>query len=146
MLAAPWLKSFRPIAADNHPHKWHPQSSRFLKGFLVFPLTFIFVAINLFVLVFPWFPRGQVRRPLVTAKDAGYGGQIVAVGVYGGSILYWAWDRLVLPRLGYRMWVEDDDMPGGEDNLDVKITFKVRRFCSVFFFVLGQGLLILFLF
>lgn len=53
------------------------------------------------------------------------------MGVYFGAILYWIWDRVILPKLGYRMRVVDDDTASGEDNLDVKITFKVRlRSCE----------------
>ncbi|KAK0708714.1 amino acid permease-domain-containing protein [Lasiosphaeris hirsuta] len=133
LLAAPWLSSFRPsessisLVPGRHGVEcraapWEPQSSRRLKGFLVFPLAFLFVLMNLFVLVLYWFPpRGQRDGGLATPITSNCIGP-VAMGIFGGAILYWVWDRLVLPRLGCRMEIVDLDEI--DHNLDVRITFK----------------------
>ncbi|KAK3356354.1 amino acid permease-domain-containing protein [Lasiosphaeria hispida] len=119
LLAAPWLKSFRSSEGDL---LWEPKSSRHLKGFLVFPLALLFVLINLFVLVLYWFPpQGQRDGGIATPITSNCIGP-VAMGIFGGAVLYWVWDRLVLPRLGCRMEIEDPDVV--DDDFDVRITFK----------------------
>jgi hypothetical protein len=111
--------------------KWKPQSARLLKGFLVFPLTVLFIVINLFVLILYWFPaqvhqQGRLTTPVVS----NYVGPVVAMSIYGVAILYWLWDWVTLPNLGYRMVIVDSDVPSGDDDLDVRITFKASLVCK----------------
>ena len=108
--------------------KWVPQSSKFIKGYLVYPLAVIFILSNLFVLVMYLFPaqrqnQGLASSPLVSS----YVGPVISMAVYGGAILYWLWDQRILPSFGYRFDVREEDAISGEDDVDVKLTFMVCR-------------------
>ena len=123
LLCAPWLSCFK--GKDGQP--WKSESSRFGYGLLV-PLTVAYVCANAFVLVFSFFPSQTKAVPntkgqIITALA----GPIAGHSIIAFGVIWWAWDRKILPRLGYHFKVSAGEISYSEawkaDTL--KVTFSV---------------------
>ncbi len=116
LLAAPWLKSFQVDGKS-----WRPSTTG--AGMKVaFPLTLLFVAANLFVLVFSWWPADvhdslQTTSPILPSVV----GPIVGTCFLVAGAVYWLWDLHVLKVFGYT-WQVLEREPEEEE---VKMLFTV---------------------
>ena len=70
---------------------------------------FIYVGANAFVLILSFVPA---NLPDTVSKNAPtlpwYTGPVAGLGVIAFGILWWAWDRHVLKRLGYHFWFNEN--------------------------------------
>ena len=106
LLAAPFLASFS--YSEREDLRFTPQSTS-LGYWLLGPLTIIYVLANAFVLVLSFFPAdanpghtaGMPTLPYYTGPVAG--GAVIAFG-----ILWWTWDRHLLPAFGYYFSTQEE--------------------------------------
>ena len=116
LLAAPYLKSF-----EYDGQKWSPKGSS-LGLWYLFPLTGVYIVINLFVFVVDWFPA-SLQNTLHTEKRvvASWVGPTVGTVCFAAGAAYWFWDRHILPFFGYEL----EPLQERTEGLTVHITFEV---------------------
>lgn len=103
LLGAPWLKCFQWEDGT----AWRSQSTR-LGYKLLAPLVIIYVSANAFVLVLSFYPpdsKGtQDRRVQILSALVG---PVAGHCVLLFGILWWAWDRHLLPAIGYHFSTQE---------------------------------------
>ncbi|KAL9619190.1 MAG: hypothetical protein Q9160_006199 [Pyrenula sp. 1 TL-2023] len=106
LLCAPWLSSFRHT--DREDGRFKVQSSRF--GYwLLGPLAMIYTVTNAGVLVLSWFPVNEQQVLHTTLSTLPWWVEPVAVVcLIAIGVLWWYWDRIALPKMGYIFHVEED--------------------------------------
>lgn len=118
LLCAPYLTAF------DYPDgtKWKPRSSKF--GFIkLVPLTVIYVAANIFIIVLSWYPTDmQYLLGFKAYTLPSFASPAIGMSVFAAGTLYWIWDRHFLPLIGYHFGREEEELPEGE----VQVTFTVR--------------------
>jgi hypothetical protein len=120
LLCAPFLKSFR-LRKDGHYVPWRPQGFR--SGFwLVYPLTIIYILVNLGVFVLCWVPANLQNSFSTSSKVVpSYAGPVAGMACFGAGAIYWLWDRQILRRLLYETVKIQEQTVG----LDIYVYFKV---------------------
>jgi hypothetical protein len=106
---------------------------------LLAPLVFLYICLNAFVLILTWFPANlQETTHTSTENLPYYTGPVVGLIIIGFGVLWWGWDNLILPWLGYEFWRVEEDKYCEKWNREIlSIVFHVSRFfCHLKFTIL----------
>ena len=125
LLAAPFLRAFQ----HKEGARWAPQSSMMFGFWLLVPLTIIYVAANAFILILSFFPSNL--QSLNSSSVPGlpwYTTPVAGMSIITFGILWWAWDRHILPALGYHFDTKENKHYSRKwkDNT-LRVTFEVSN-------------------
>jgi hypothetical protein len=138
LLFAPWISAFQFTEKDPPDRAWKPQSSSW-GWYLLTPLIFLYICLNSFILILTWFPENLQETTHTTTKNLPYyTGPVVGLSIIGFGFLWWSWDNLLLPWIGYEFWRVEETKDSEIWNREIlRVVFHVSRLCHLNFTILA---------